>query len=167
MAKPFVRSPYNYDRDKVSRETSYVSDEPSMTVQSSKDECDINTIVKRFGLTGTMPAAMIPPSYADYEGIFDFHTAMNAVREAGESFMLMPADVRAEFQNDPQRFLAFCSDSKNLPRMRELGLAIPEVKVDTTPVVSVNEVKPNARSNAKGAGKAPESSEGSGASSAE
>ena len=52
---PFVRSPYNYDRQAACDECCIEDFGPSMTQQSQAEEADINTIVKRFGLTGKMP----------------------------------------------------------------------------------------------------------------
>lgn len=138
IRKVFVRSAYNYNADDVSRETgSSDVDGESLTQQSFKEECDINTIVRRFGLTGTMPQGIVPPTYQSFEGIFDFHTAMNAIAQARESFDAMPAEVRLRFKNDPQAFVEFCSDKKNLKEMRDMGLAIPEVIADTTSVPDV------------------------------
>lgn len=130
VKKPFVRSPYNYDRNKVSRQTSidFAEDIPenqSKTVQSSKEECDINVIVKRFGITGQLPQGVVPPSYAIFEDVFDYQTAMNSLVEAQNAFMQMPASVRSRFGNDPHEFVAFCSDPKNLDEMRKMGLAVP------------------------------------------
>lgn len=109
----------------------------SRAVQSQKEEADINTIVKRFGLTGQLPQSVRVPTYGDFgDEVFDYTSAMLAIRRADESFMAMPADVRARFQNDPQQFVEFCSDEKNLDEMRKLGLAVPKAeppKVDETP----------------------------------
>lgn len=133
-----VRQPGAYDVD----ETSYLSgldcsDSPSLTVQSEKEDADINTIVRRFGITGTVPAGLAVPTYQDFEGIFDFQSALNAVIEAEKLFNALPADVRSRFQNDPQKYVEFCSDSKNIDEMRKLGLAIPEKMPDAPMRVEV------------------------------
>lgn len=133
MRKVFVRSAYNYDPNVVSRETGTDTGPESMTQQSFKDECDINTIVRRFGVTGEMPVVSNPPTYQNFEGIFDYQSAMNAIRQAEESFASLPADVRKRFQNSPQMFVEFCSDGKNLEEMRKMGLANPAPPVDNTP----------------------------------
>lgn len=125
MSLPFLRSPFNYDRDAVSVETGLFCDDKSLAQQQFADESDINTIVRRFNLTGQLPDNVRPPQYADFEGVFDFQSAMNAVRQAEESFMAMPADVRSRFVNDPQRFVEFCSNPANLDEARKLGLAMP------------------------------------------
>lgn len=123
----FLRTPYNYDVDAVSFETGLLCEDATRTQQQFKDESDINTIVERFNLTGQLPQDVRPPQYADFEGVFDFKSAMNAIRQAEESFMAMPADVRYRFMNDPQRFVEFCSDPANVDEARKLGLAMPSL----------------------------------------
>lgn len=73
-----------------------------------------------------MPQLQEIPSFQDFEGIFDFQTAMNKVREANETFMAMPAQLRARFHNDPQEFLTFTSNEENLPELEKLGMLAPE-----------------------------------------
>lgn len=121
----FFRTPYNYDADEVSRETATVFEDESLAVQSERDECDINTIVHRFGLTGALPTGVRVPMVGDFVGISSYQEALHAVMAAEASFAEMPAEVRAEFGNNPGAFVDFCSDLKNLPRLRELGLAPP------------------------------------------
>lgn len=135
----FVRSANNYDMNAASDESAIACHDPSLTVQSQRDEADINVLVKRFGITGVMPQNVRLPEYADFDSVFDFQSAMNAARTAQESFDLMPADVRARFGNSPQAFFEFCTaneDGKlvNIDELRKLGLAIPEkVVVESAP----------------------------------
>lgn len=123
----FLRSENNYDRDAVSLETAMVDDQdafPSKTIQSGKDEADINIILKRFGVTGQLPPmSQRMPEYGDFTGITDFHSAMTIVRQAQEAFMELPAEVRSRFGNDPGAFINFASDPENLPELRKMGLA--------------------------------------------
>lgn len=120
-----IRNPFNYDRRKASIRSGLFCVDPSRARQEFKDECDINVIVQTYGLTGQVPVGAKAPEYQDFAGVMDFQTAVHAVMQAEESFMEMPAAVRREFDNDPQRFLEFCADEKNLPRLREWGLAMP------------------------------------------
>jgi len=122
----FVRSPYNYDMLKASNESALACTDESLAVQSERDECDINTIVARFGLTGKMPSDLRAPTYEDYSGVGDFKSSVDAVRTASETFMELPADVRFRFRNDPQEFLTFASDEKNFDELAKLGLVLPE-----------------------------------------
>lgn len=129
------RSGYNYDRDAVSQETGLRCMDKSLAIQSQAEEADINTIVRRFGLTGQLPQNVRVPLNVDFDDVFDYQTAMNVIAEANQAFMRMPADVRARFQNDPGAFVDFCSDADNLPELRKLGLAVPlEVKEEKADV---------------------------------
>ena len=122
---PFLRTPYNYDRDAVSDQTGLSCGEPSRTQQNFKDECDINVIMERFGKTGQVSGNLRVPSYDDFTGVSDFQSAMNAVREASENFMELPAKVRARFDNDPQLFLEFVASEDNRQEAVDLGLIKP------------------------------------------
>lgn len=126
---PAVRTRFNYDRNAVSRATATsMRGQVTRTQQSMQDECDINTIVRRFGLTGQLPDNARAPQYIDFEGVFDFQTAMNAVLEAERAFMDFPAETRKFFDNDPQQMLQFVSDTNNRDKAIELGL-IPKPPV--------------------------------------
>lgn len=122
VPKVFVRSAYNYDVDAASDEAGLACSDVSRAQQHFRDECDINTIVRRFGLSGELPTNVRMPQYGDFTGITDFHSAMNAVAMANESFDAMPAEVRARFQNDPGKFVEFCMDPGNLEEAKKLGL---------------------------------------------
>lgn len=117
-----VRTPFNYDTDETSRLTAWSSDQPSMTQQQFKDECDINTIAKNFGLTGQVPTAVYAPTYGDFTDIEDFQGALHAIQAATDAFYELPASVRERFQHRPDALVAFCSDARNADEMAALGL---------------------------------------------
>ena len=79
----------------------------SKAIQSAEEESNINTIVRRFGISGELPNQVAMPQSGDFTNIPDFHTVMNLVRQAQEEFVRIPADVRARFNNDPGRFMEF------------------------------------------------------------
>lgn len=145
---PFLRTPYNHDTDAFSRAFAIGNFGESLTDQSQKEEADINTIVRRFGLTGQLPSSVRVPQYGDFENALDFRQSMNAIRQAEESFMELPADVRAKFHNDPQELLEFCGEldsegkPKNLVEMRKMGLAVPEEVVVPSVPMKVEVVNP-------------------------
>lgn len=120
----FFRTGWNYDRDSASNESAVYCRDESKTDQSMKDEADINTIVRRFGLTGQLPHDVKMPTYADLTAVPSFHEAMQLVAEAREAFMEMPADVRTRFGNDAGAFADFCSDPANAEEMVKLGVAV-------------------------------------------
>lgn len=122
-----LRTYNNYDTDAVSNETGLACPEPTLAQQQFKEETDINTIMKRFNVTGELPTSVRMPSYQDFEGIFDFQSAMNAVAQAGEAFDEMPADIRTRFHNNPAEFVDFCSKDENRQEAEKMGLVMPKV----------------------------------------
>jgi len=75
-----------------------------------------------------LPDSVSMPQYVVYEGVFDFQSAMNVVRQADENFMRMDAKVRARFHNSPQEFLEFFANSDNMDEAVRLGLAVSTAK---------------------------------------
>jgi phage internal scaffolding protein len=140
---PFVRNPYNYDMALVSQETGLYCEDPSLAQQHMRDECDINMIVERFGVTGQLPVKAIEPSYGDFSGVTDYHTALNKIKSAEAEFMALPAKLRAKFDHDPNALLNFLENEANRNEAIELGLidgepvAQPIVSVVETPKDSV------------------------------
>jgi len=130
----FMRTPYNYDTDKISDETGLDSGPESRTQQQFAEEVDINTIVERFRVTGEMPPAMNFPQPQEFAETFDFQTAMNVIRQAQESFMELPAKARARFDNNPQKFMEFMNDAENQDEAIKLGLATKKPEEPTKPV---------------------------------
>jgi len=122
------RTPYNYDIKATSDETGLKCADESRTKQSFKEEVDINTIVKRFGLTGKLPDNVRVPQYGDFSQVTDFHTAMNVVAAAGEAFDKLPAEIRAKFANNPGNLVDFVSDAANYDEALKLGLVMPRPK---------------------------------------
>lgn len=118
----FSRNPYNYDTDSASTATGLVTTEPSLTQQQHKDEVDINTIARNFGLTGKLPMPVYLPTFDDFSEVEDFQSALHTIQRAEASFQAMPSHVRERFNNDPQKFLTFTSDSRNADEIRALGL---------------------------------------------
>ena len=130
MTKIFVRNPYNYDKDEVSDNTGLECKDPSLAQQHMKDECDINVIVERFGVTGQIPVRAIEPSYGDFSGVNDYHTALNKIKAAEAEFMALPAKLRARFDHDPNALLNFLENEANRDEAIQLGL------IDGVPVAA-------------------------------
>lgn len=134
---PFIRTEWNYDTRSAVKETStntrFALDGcdgeekegavvTERTKQSFKEEADINTIVRRFGLTGELPKDVRMPVHGDFTNLPDFRAAQDALVSARESFQEMPANVRARFHNDAAEFIDFCSDKNNRDEAIKLGL---------------------------------------------
>ena len=126
---PFVRNPYNYDMALVSQETGLVCQDPSLAQQHMKDECDINVIVERFGVTGLLPQTPVSPQYGDFSGVTDYHSALNQINATMDDFMALPAQLRVRFDHDPVKLLEFLENDQNRDEAIHLGL------IDGQPVV--------------------------------
>lgn len=102
------------------------SDEPVLTVQSAKEDADINQIVRRFGLNGELPQARYPASFGDFSSEESFHEAVSRVVSARASFLELPAGVRSAFGNDPGALIGALEAAESQPAVRarlvELGL---------------------------------------------
>jgi phage internal scaffolding protein len=118
----FLRTPYNYDTDAASNESGLACEEPSLAQQHYKEECDINTILQKFSITGILPDMPVSPRYGDFTGINDDHTALNRVIAAQEEFEALPAQIRARFDNDPAKLIEFLQDDNNRAEAEELGI---------------------------------------------
>lgn len=121
-----LRGPRNYDRDAASAACALdLSGEKSLTVQSARKECDINEIVRRFGVTGELPVSRRVPLDVGFYDLVDFRSCLDAVRRAEQSFESMPANVRSRFDNDPGKLVDFVMDDKNRAEAEKLGLVRP------------------------------------------
>lgn len=135
------------------------SDATSLTVQSAKDDADINVLVRRFGVTGSMPRPNMQPFYGDFSGVTDYQTALNQVMEADAAFEQLPAELRSRFHNDPGELWAYLHDPElDKDEARKLGLLEPEKPAPAPQKVEVVNPTPpvsGAPSGAPGASKAP------------
>ncbi len=118
----FLRTPYNYDKDAASNESGLHCEDASLAQQHFKEECDINTILQKFNITGLLPEQTLSPRYGDFTGIGDYHTAMNRVLAVQDEFEALPAQIRARFENDPAQLIEFLENSDNRPEAEALGL---------------------------------------------
>jgi len=113
---------HSFDRKAHSLASGLDASQGGKTNQGQKEESDINTIVRNFGVTRQLPTAINLPSYGDFDTISDYRTAIHAVREAEASFNQLPATLRAKLGNDPQAFMDYVADPANKAELTELGL---------------------------------------------
>lgn len=126
VSKPFVRTRFNYDRNLAGNESGLACSDPTRAQQQFAEECDINTIVRRFGVTGELPQSRQIPMNGDFTEVVDYQTALHKLMEADAAFMELPSDVRKRFDNDPGKLVDFVSDPANKEEVRKLGLGRPE-----------------------------------------
>lgn len=104
-----------------------INDEPSMTQQQYKDECDINNIMKKYQSTGEFRHLTAKQGqYADFSDIMDYQDMLHTIQYADEAFAALPAEVRLRFKNDPGSLITFLQDDKNYDEGVKLGLLEPK-----------------------------------------
>lgn len=87
-------------------------------------QVNINTIMRKAIQQGALPQA--PPSkFGDFSGVRTYLDAHQALLEADDLFMSLPAPFRKELNNSPAEYIAFTKDPKNRKRMVQMGLAEP------------------------------------------
>lgn len=97
-----------YDAAFVSDMTGVDTGRESLVQQHFQDEVDINTIVRRFGVSGQLPLGPNGPAvYGDFSGITDYDSALDTISRANDAFMALPADVRLRFKNDPAELIRY------------------------------------------------------------
>ncbi len=93
--------------------------EDGRTKQSFKDETNIEKIMARADVTGTIShLAKYEGVYADFSD-FDFHTQNNMLAKGGEIFAALPAEIRKEFSQSPAKFFKYVNDPANIDDLRK------------------------------------------------
>lgn len=127
------KTPFNHDTEAEARRTATGNFEETRTQQHAKDETDINIILKKFGVTHESARASMPPSFINVPDHLDMQTVLQIVDQAEDSFLALPAEVRARFDNDLARYVGFVDDrirAGDTPTLREMGLVAPEAPTE-------------------------------------
>ncbi|AXH73102.1 MAG: internal scaffolding protein [Microviridae sp.] len=128
MTMSIVKKPLNIISayaDKIAVLMSFSENSPH-TKQSFKDECDINTLMRRYQSTGEIPQMDTrTPQFLDATG-YDYQQHMTFIAEANSLFQDLPSAIRNQFANDPAKFLDFTADDRNRVKMAEMGLLSTE-----------------------------------------
>lgn len=101
----FIAPLRGYDEKAVSVGTQVHTGDRSFVQQHLREEVDVNTIVRRFGVTRSMPSGPTGGVYGDFTGILDYESAVEAVERAQAGFLALDPEVRERFQNDPGVYL--------------------------------------------------------------
>ncbi len=128
-----------------------VFDQPSQTLQSFKDDADINCIIARFENTGVLVDPTVPvsrtPQFGDYSDMPSYQEAQNVIVAANNAFNDLSAKIRERFGNDPAAYFDFVQSLKEGSEdyAEAIRLGIINKPINRTP-----EVPPGS---AEGAGK--------------
>lgn len=111
-------------------------EEPSLTIQAEKDECDINQIIARVAKGQDLSHVnQRVAQYGDFSNVPDYQSSLELVKNANGFFMAMSPEVRERFNNDPGQMLKFMQNADNYDEAVKLGLVIPK-KVETPPAAA-------------------------------
>lgn len=91
-------------------------DQPSQTLQSFKDDADINCIIARFENTGVLVDPTVPvsrtPQFGDFSDLPTYQEAQNVIVAANNAFNSLSSKIRERFGNDPAAYFDFVQNLK-------------------------------------------------------
>lgn len=115
--------------------TASPTDPTTLVQQQFANELDINTILRRFNVTGSAPLGIAAPVYGDFTGILDWEDAVEKVERAHADFMRLPPEVRERFQNDPGQLIEYARSHSYDQYLEESERLVAAKKVEPAPVV--------------------------------
>jgi len=135
VARVLCPPPRAFDPREHSRETALRTGSESRVQQHLKDEVDVNTIVRRFGLTGGAPAPSAAGVYGDFTGIEDYESALGVIERARERFEALPPEVRQRFHSPGELLEVVGELSQEEFEAEYMPPAPPVVPAPAAPVV--------------------------------
>nr|DAV37820.1 MAG TPA: Scaffold protein [Microviridae sp.] len=120
-------------------------DQPSQTLQSFRDDADINCIIARYENTGVLVDPTVPvsrtPDFGDFSDMPDYQTAQNVIIAAKNAFDSLSSKVRERFNNDPAAYFDFV---RNLKEGSDEFAEAVSLGIVNKPVDHSHEVPPGA-----------------------
>lgn len=137
-ASPYIYAHYDFytPHSRVTLDFDEINPQSiSLTKQSHKNECDINTILKQYSKTGIISHINTQsPQYLELPDALDYQESLNVVAEASIAFDSLPSVVRDHFKNDPLNFLSSFSDPSQRETLEKFGLLKARPPVGDPPV---------------------------------
>lgn len=93
----------------------------SLTQQQYKDDCEIESIMKRYQITGQLPPSRSVIS-GDFSDVGDYQACLDKVNKAKDEFAALPSSLRDRFGNDPSAYVDFILNPANVEECCKLGL---------------------------------------------
>lgn len=116
-----IHFPSCYDMEVEKRGITFT--EPTRTKQDYKEECDINTIMRKYEATGIVShVSAMQPFYADVLEYGDLQDAYAIMDKAQQAFDALPASLRQELDNDPRNLVGYISNPANKEKCIEYGI---------------------------------------------
>ena len=117
-------------------------DQPSQTLQSFKDDADINCIIARYENTGVLVDPTVPvsrtPQFGDFFDLPTYQEAQNVIVAANNAFSSLSSKIRERFGNDPAAYFDFVQSLKEGSEdyAEAVRLGIIDKPADRAPEVS-------------------------------
>lgn len=101
-----------------------LNDEPSMTQQQFKEDCDVNLILAKYMETGSVTHTrnVEQGAYLDLANLPDYQEQLDNVIAARTMFEQLPAMIQKRFAFDPQQLIDFLGDPNNRDEAIKIGL---------------------------------------------
>lgn len=96
--------------------------------QQFKDDCDINLILKKYGIDRVAPESVQIPveHFRDVSATpKDLTAAYNLIRESEEMFYELPAELRRAVNDDPRRLMELAQSENGIKELQRLGFGLP------------------------------------------
>ena len=116
-------------------------EQPSQTLQSFKDDADINCIIARYETTGVLVDPTVPvsrtPQFGDFSDMPTYQEAQNVIVAANNAFSDLPSKIRERFGNDPAAYFDFVQSLKEGSEdyAEAIRLGIIDKPLDSAPEV--------------------------------
>lgn len=111
--------------------------EPSLTEQHHKESVDIHNIMLQHKKTGILNhTAQYQGEYSNMIDAPTFEQAQRLIADANSMFETVPSHIRADFDNDPGKFLGFMQNPENREKIEAFGLDtthLPELAPESAP----------------------------------
>lgn len=116
---------HQYEQTPPDDEGIIYCDDPHLTEQHHAKDLDLNNIIKRYGIKdGSIPPAALLPAglFGDFTNSVDLRDALDRSAAAADKFNRLPAELRAQFNNDPVFMFEWVSNPANIDEAVTLGL---------------------------------------------
>jgi hypothetical protein len=128
----FIRTPYNYDVNEASIDTGVECVEPTLARQEFKLDCDLNTMIRRFGVEVAQE-----PNWREFDATVipdNFMELQQVLKEGVDAFNGLPSEVRAQHENNPEKFLNWVKEEQTRLAKADREAAKAAKEVVETPV---------------------------------
>lgn len=111
-----------------------------LTEQHHGESVKIQNILSNYERTGLITHInRREPIFADWTSAPDYYHAQKIIADANSMFEQVPAQIRAQFANDPAQFLDFIQNPENKQAMEDLGIETSHIPEDYEKPLSEDE----------------------------